>query len=139
MEPLVICDTGHNAHGFAQTGAQNAALAAGTDLPRRLIMIFGCVADKDLDSVIPLLPNEYAPGYKAYYLFVNASGSRAMPSQTLAKRVLAAGFSGEAIVAENSVMPAFEHYLAKLYRPGDLLFIGGSSYVVASLKIESAE
>ena len=102
-------------------------------------MIFGCVADKDLDSVIPLLPNEYAPGYKAYYLFVNASGSRAMPSQTLAKRVLAAGFSGEAIMAENSVMPAFEHYLAKLYRPGDLLFIGGSSYVVASLKIENAQ
>ena len=135
----IICDTGHNAHGFAQTGAQIAALAAGTDFPRRLIMIFGCVADKDLDSVIPLLPNEYAPGYKAYYLFVNASGSRAMPSQTLAKRVLAAGFSGEAIVAENSVMPAFEHYLAKLYRPGDLLFIGGSSYVVASLKIENAQ
>ena len=63
----------------------------------------------------------------------------AVKTHNVTHRVLAAGVSGEAIVAENSVMPAFEHYLAKLYRPGDLLFIGGSSYVVASLKIENAQ
>lgn len=143
----IICDTGHNAHGFAETGPQIAALArqqvasaAQGASPRQLTMLFGCVADKDLDAVIPLLPNEYAPGFRAYYLFVNAAGGRAMPARVLAERMLAAGFRGEAVEPDiaggSSVMKALRLYFSSRCHPGDLLFIGGSSYVVASLEIE---
>src|SRR5574344_1618446 len=52
----IVCDTGHNAHGFSISAPQIIRQVTEKGA-RRLIMIFGVVADKDLDSIIPILPN----------------------------------------------------------------------------------
>jgi dihydrofolate synthase/folylpolyglutamate synthase len=118
--PTVICDTGHNAHGLNHTMKQLQE----QDYDR-LFFILGVVADKDLDSVIPLLPE------KAYYFFTQASIPRAMNAAILAKQCMAAGLNGE-IVA--TVDEAARKALAKA-SANDLIFIGGSTYVVGELRI----
>ena len=123
QEPLTICDTGHNSHGFKVLGAQITATAAKRRelYPQsRLHMVFGVVADKDLDSIVEYLPKE------AYYWFVNAKGTRALPAQQLAQKMKGYGFTGEAVTTDiasflKGFTPAKE----------DFVFIGGSTFVVA--------
>lgn len=129
--PLVICDTGHNPHGFKVLGPQISAKAvevAAGNAGSRFRMVFGVVADKDLDSIIDYLPRG------AYYYFVNARGSRALPAAKLAEKMLAAGFEGEAVEGEiggflRRLVP--QDSTAGLAEKGDLIFIGGSTFVVA--------
>ena len=145
--PRIICDTGHNAHGFRLLGPQIVEEAAKYG---RLIMIFGVVADKDLDSIVGFLPNEYlnrdGERLKACYYFVNASGRRALPAEVLASRLRNYGFTGRAVCRKpestgedsgegreagpGSVGKALEMYM-KEQRAEDLVFIGGSTFVVA--------
>lgn len=129
--PLVICDTGHNSHGFKVLGPQISSKAvevAAGNAGSRFRMVFGVVADKDLDSITDYLPRG------AYYYFVNARGSRALPASKLAERMLAAGFEGEAVEGE---IGGFLRRLVPLdgteglAGKGDFIFIGGSTFVVA--------
>jgi dihydrofolate synthase/folylpolyglutamate synthase len=117
--PTVICDTGHNAHGLKYTMKQ----LMDQDY-ERLYFVIGLVGDKDLDCIIPLLPT------KAYYLFTQASIPRAMNAVTLAKKCRAAGLRGE-IVA--TVGEAVQKAIAKA-SANDIVFIGGSTYVVAEYR-----
>ena len=109
-------------------------------------MIFGVVADKDLDSIVGFLPDEYlnrdGERLKACYYFVNASGRRALPAEVLASRLRNYGFTGRAVCRKpestgedrgsglGSVGKALEMYM-KEQRAEDLVFIGGSTFVVA--------
>ena len=72
--PLVIADIGHNAHalqhGFAQLQALN----------RPLIIIYGIMADKDLEAILPLFPAG------AQYIFTAPATPRALPAAELLKR-----------------------------------------------------
>ena len=127
QEPLTICDTGHNSHGFKILGAQIAATAAKRKelYPQsRLHMVFGVVADKDLDSIVGYLPRE------AYYWFVNAQGSRALPSDKLREKMKGLGFEGEAVTTDIATF-------LKGFSPAkeDFVFIGGSTFVVAEALI----
>ncbi len=129
-EPLVVCDTGHNSHGFAVLGQQIASQAElrGKLCPGgHFYMVFGVVADKDLDSIVEYLPQE------AYYYFVKARGSRPLPAEVLAERMFSYGFRGEAVNG------SIGDFLGRLV-PGDgagiaggedFIFIGGSTFVVA--------
>lgn len=128
-KPLVICDTGHNAHGFAllkeqieRTAQQNAGATT--------YMIFGVVADKDLCKITDLLPRT------PYYYFVNASGARALPAQKLGEKLLMLGFTGEIvnspIEGQQTVTIALQHALSQA-KPSDFIFIGGSTFVVAEI------
>lgn len=129
-EPLVVCDTGHNSHGFKVLGPQIAA--KGKDMRGKFpdsnfYMVFGVVADKDLDSIVEYLPRD------AYYYFVMARGSRALPAQVLAERMTAFGFVGEAVPGS---IGEFLERLVPENRAGiacerDFIFIGGSTFVVA--------
>jgi dihydrofolate synthase/folylpolyglutamate synthase len=126
-EPLIICDTGHNSHGFKVLGPQIAATAAkrkGLYPGSRFHMVFGVVADKDLDSVVEYLPKD------AYYHYVNAKGTRALPAQQLARKMSGFGFTGEAVTTD------IETFL-KGFAPAkeDFVFIGGSTFVVAEALI----
>lgn len=123
--PLVVCDTGHNSHGFKVLGPQIASQAG--QCKGRFLMVFGVVADKDLDSIVAYLPRE------AYYYFVKARGSRALPAEVLAERMVSYGFRGEAVSG------SIGDFLGRLV-PGngagiaveeDFIFIGGSTFVVA--------
>jgi dihydrofolate synthase/folylpolyglutamate synthase len=118
--PVIICDTGHNAHGLKYTMQQLQEQDY-----ENLFFVLGVVADKDLDSIIPLLPAN------AYYFFTQASISRAMNAATLAEKCTTAGLNGE-IVA--TVGEAVQKAIAKA-SANDLIFIGGSTYVVGEVKI----
>jgi dihydrofolate synthase/folylpolyglutamate synthase len=114
--PLIICDTGHNAHGLAQTMPQLQALAY-----RRLHFVFGVVQDKDLDSILPLLPVD------AYYYFTQADLPRAMDARQLAERCIAYGLQGQVVqTVPNALKVARGNAL-----PNDVIFVGGSTFVVA--------
>ncbi len=116
-KPLVICDTGHNAHGMAYVGEQLRRLSRDY---AHLYCVLGVVNDKDLAHMFPLLPAD------AHYIFTQAKTHRAIPAAELAERAAAFGLQGEvAADVQQAVARARE-----LAGPDDMIFIGGSTYVV---------
>lgn len=116
-KPLVICDTGHNAHGMAYVGEQ---LRRQSRDYAHLYCVLGVVNDKDLAHMFPLLPAD------AHYIFTQAKTHRAIPAAELAERAAAFGLQGEVVAdVQQAVARARE-----LAGPDDIIFIGGSTYVV---------
>ena len=116
-KPLVICDTGHNAHGMAYVGEQ---LRRQSRDYAHLYCVLGVVNDKDLAHMFPLLPAD------AHYIFTQAKTHRAIPAAELAERAAAFGLQGEVVAdVQQAVAGARE-----LAGPDDMIFIGGSTYVV---------
>ena len=116
--PTVICDTGHNVGGWEYLSRQLKAQAC-----RQLRIVFGMVDDKDLDSVLALLPQE------ARYYFTQAKTHRAIPSRTVKEKAIRRGLAGESYA---DVPSAYRAALSDA-NPEDFVFVGGSSYVVADL------
>ena len=134
-DPYVICDIGHNEHGlkynFAQLGRMKTEGKC-TDL----IVVYGSVADKDVDSVIHLMPED------AIYVFTQAQGKRALPASEVYEKYQtfcteAGRDAGEVHVA-GSVAEALSlaHEIASRLKSSDpesrpLIYVGGSTYVVS--------
>jgi dihydrofolate synthase/folylpolyglutamate synthase len=118
-KPLTIADTGHNEAGILEVVAQlkNYAYA-------KLWMVIGMVNDKDISKVLDLLPLE------ASYIFCQASIPRAMDADELASKASEKGLKGQVIP---KVMDAIE-FARKNASPDDLIFIGGSTFVVAEIE-----
>lgn len=114
-KPRVICDTGHNAHGMAYVAEQLKATPH-----RELFCVMGFVRDKDLAHILPLLPQE------ARYIFTQARSPRAITAEELTAKAAIYGLKGEAVAdVQEAVARAKE-----LAGEDDLIFIGGSTYVV---------
>ena len=113
--PLTICDTGHNAHGIAYVAEQLRQTPH-----RELYCVMGFVRDKDLAHILPLLPRE------AHYIFTQARSERALTAEELTAKAAIYGLEGEA-VADVAAAVARARELAA---PEDMIFIGGSTYVV---------
>ena len=133
--PYIVCDTGHNAHGFALLGEQISQTASGnskyTGKPfGRVVMIFGVVADKDLNSIADFLPANHKISVPVQYYFVNAKGSRALPAEKLQEKMRNLGFSGE-VLCGGEIERALNLYISELRQEDDFVFIGGSTFVVA--------
>jgi dihydrofolate synthase/folylpolyglutamate synthase len=119
--PRSICDTAHNVEGIA------AVVRQIREIPwKRLHMVWGMVNDKDLDMIFPLLPEE------AYYYFTRASVPRAMDAEQLANRAREYGLTGKHFA---SVREAYRAAMARA-GPDDMIFTGGSTFVVADLQNE---
>lgn len=118
--PLVICDTGHNLAGWEYLSKQ---IALTTKSRGHLHIVFGMVDDKDIVSVLNLLPVE------ASYYFTQASTHRAIPVERLCNIALNCGLHGSGY---NSVKDAYVAALVNA-NANDFIFVGGSSYVVADL------
>lgn len=113
-QPRVICDTGHNTGCFAYLAPQMQSLI---DAGRPLHVVFGMVSDKDVTSVLGMLPQA------ATYYWCNAPTPRALPASDLARMALQAGLHG-------TVYPTVDAALdAALSQPG-ITFVGGSNYIV---------
>lgn len=117
-EPLTICDTGHNENGFREICAQIERQKF-----EKLYMVIGFVDDKDIQSILPLLPKD------AHYIFTQAETKRAIPAELLSKMASSYGLAG---VCVNSVQEAYKR-ANQLASEKDMIFIGGSTYVVAEL------
>ncbi|MBQ7634078.1 MAG: bifunctional folylpolyglutamate synthase/dihydrofolate synthase [Bacteroidaceae bacterium] len=119
MNPEVVCDTGHNADAWRYLGERIAEEAK----RRTVHMVFGMCADKDTTSVLSLLPNA------ATYYFTQASVHRALPASDLKNKAAKMGLKGEAFP---DVQAAFKAALTAA-APDDLIFVGGSTFVVADV------
>lgn len=115
-KPAVICDTGHNVHGLTIVFSQLRKQKYG-----RLFCIIGLTADKEIDKIIGLLPPD------SYYYFTQAPITRAFDREVLAKRSIATGLKGE---VADSVEESLKSFKA-VCQEDDLLFIGGSTFIVA--------
>ncbi len=115
--PTVLCDTGHNEDGLRFVTEQLAQVRGVS----KLFFVIGVVNDKDLDSVLPLLPRD------CYYIFTQASIPRALPCAELESRAVEAGLSGE---LSGDVKSAVER-AKELASEDDIIFIGGSTFTVA--------
>ena len=133
--PYIVCDTGHNSHGFKILGNQIKTCFRNGGF-ERLTMIFGVVADKDLDSISNYLPksvsNAQGDECQVCYLFVNAKGTRALPAHKLQEKMMALGFSGKVIYGGN-IEGTLDEYLKSAEGSSleTMIFIGGSTFVVA--------
>lgn len=134
-EPYVICDIGHNGHGLKYNFAQLARMKAEGECSD-LIVVYGSVADKDVDSVIHLMPRD------AVYVFTQASSKRALPAEVIKDKYLthcaSAGVCPSEVHCRPSVPDAVAAALAvaseiKKGNPSGrpLIYIGGSTYVVS--------
>ncbi len=131
--PLVICDTGHNLHGWQYLAPQIKETA---ELQRRkagsgggkqcstLRIVFGMADDKDVSSVLDLFPKE------AVCYFCQADTSRAISSERLLSIAKEKGLRGESFP---SVASAYSKALSEAMEY-DFVFVGGSSYVTGDLR-----
>ena len=116
--PLVICDTGHNVGGWQYLAEQIKAQTCKT-----LRIVFGMVDDKDINTVMQLLPKQ------AVYYFTQASSHRAIPVHKVQEIAKAHQLEGTTF---SNVKDAYQQALSDAH-PEDFIFVGGSSYLVADL------
>ncbi|UOQ96033.1 bifunctional folylpolyglutamate synthase/dihydrofolate synthase [Hymenobacter sp. 5317J-9] len=116
--PLVVCDTGHNTAGLRMVMAQLQRVPH-----RALHLVIGTVNDKDVAGMLALLPPE------ATYYFCAASIPRALPAAELQQQAAALGLKGEAYESVRAAVAVAR----QAARPDDVVFIGGSTFVVGEV------
>jgi len=117
-DPFIICDTGHNEDGIHEV-LKNLATTAYD----KLHFVIGAMRDKDLSHMLPYLPKD------ATYYFSAPDMPRAMPSEELRKEAMEFGLTG---LDYASVGAAFDA-AKEAYQQGNLIFVGGSNFVVAEV------
>ncbi len=116
--PLIICDTGHNVGGWQYLAPQIKLQPC-----KQLRIVFGMVDDKDIDTVMKMLPKD------AIYYWTQATTKRAIKVESIAKKGANNGLIGNSY---STVKEAFNHALDDAAKD-DFIFVGGSSYIVADL------
>ena len=114
--PLTVCDTGHNGHGMAWVARQLS-----TTPHDKLFCVIGVVQDKDLSQMLPLLPKD------AHYIFTQASVARALEAGRLEAEAAKYGLHGESVPGVAAAVTRAQ----QLAGQNDMIFIGGSTFVVA--------
>ncbi|PTT02868.1 dihydrofolate synthase [Pedobacter sp. HMWF019] len=118
QSPLIIVDTGHNIAGITEV-LQNIR-----NTPhQQLHMVIGMVKDKDINGVLSLLPKD------ANYYFTQPDLERALPAEELASQSGKHHLKGKTFKIIKDALNAAK--AAAL--PGDLIFVGGSTFVVAEV------
>ena len=115
-KPKVICDIGHNPPALQLNFSRLAAMG------RKLIIVYGIMADKDLEGIAPLMPAD------ATCILVSPDTPRALPHHALFEKLsrLRPGLSlKEAPGVADGISLALS-----LAGPKDLIYIGGSTFVV---------
>ena len=113
--PKVVCDTGHNVGGWQYLSRQLAMVQC-----QQMHIVFGMVDDKDINSVLDLLPKD------AKYYFTKAHTKRALSETAVQSMAQQHGLTGDAYPSVNE---AYKAALAAA-SANDFIFVGGSSYVV---------
>lgn len=115
-KPDVICDTGHNLAGIEYIVKQLNEYDA-----ENIRIVIGMVNDKDVTGVLSILPRN------AIYYFTKASVQRAMNENDFYEKATVAGLRGKKYP---DVRSAFEAATAEASEK-DLIFVGGSTFIVA--------
>lgn len=122
--PLTICDTGHNIAGVGYNMNQLRNIMSKRS-GSKLHIVLGFVADKDIDHILRIFPRD------AEYYVSNAAIPRALPAGELAVRMTDAGLPVDVPTRVfASVKDAYDA-AAGMAAAADVVFIGGSTFVVA--------
>jgi dihydrofolate synthase/folylpolyglutamate synthase len=117
-QPLTICDTGHNEAGIGEVVQQIQRTPH-----NRLHMVIGMVNDKEISTVLQRMPKDAA------YYFCQANIPRALDANQLAMEAAKHGLTGKVIPDVNEAIASAAETAAN----DDLIFIGGSTFVVAEI------
>ena len=120
--PVVIADTGHNEAGLRYNMAQLRRMME-SRRDGRLRIVLGFVADKDVEHIIGMFPQD------AEYYLTAAAIPRALAVADLEGYASRAGLKGKAYA---DVMSAYEAALADA-GGDDVVYVGGSTFIVADL------
>ena len=116
--PTVICDSGHNMDGIGRIVTQLRSLPH-----NQLRIVFGMVEDKERKEILRMLPPD------AVYYFCKPSVMRGLDAKKLA---LDASFFGLRGKTYDTVQEALISARKDSF-PGDLIFVGGSTFVVSEV------
>lgn len=114
--PKIICDAGHNEDGIFSVVNQLKELKY-----NKLHFVLGTLKDKNLSKILKILPPN------AKYYFTNAKITRALSADKLQAKAINYYLIGEVF---SDVASAIET-AKENYSENDLIFIGGSTFVVA--------
>jgi dihydrofolate synthase / folylpolyglutamate synthase len=117
-KPMIVCDTGHNLDGMKEVLRQIRMQSY-----QNLFFVFGIVKGKDVSSILKLLPKD------AYYFFCEAKIPRAMNASLLSQQAFEYQLTGEIVPDVNDAI----HQARKRASSDDMIFIGGSTYIVAEI------
>ncbi|MBP3254662.1 MAG: bifunctional folylpolyglutamate synthase/dihydrofolate synthase [Bacteroidales bacterium] len=119
LNPLTICDTGHNEDGLKQVLSQLNAVKT-----KPLHFVFGVVNDKEVEKEIQMLPQD-----AVYYL------CKADIPRGLDVNILASMFKAHNI--KHKIFPSVKDALKNAQKDAliskGMVFVGGSTYTVAEI------
>ena len=118
-KPLAICDVAHNLDGILKVLKEIRKIKY-----NKLLMVWGCVKDKDIEPILAVLPKN------ASYYFCQPDIPRAMDASLLREKAENVGLTGVAIP---NVEKAFQRAVRDASED-DFIFVGGSTFVVAELE-----
>ncbi len=116
--PLTICDTGHNESGVKEIVNQLTQMSY-----KKLHFVFGAVNDKSIDNVVALLPKD------ASYYLCQAKIPRALDVDLLYKIFKKFNLNAQKFDSVHSALKTAQQNCES----SDLVFVGGSTFVVAEV------
>lgn len=116
--PKIICDTAHNKHGL-----EIVLEEIQKEKYNQLHIVFGAVNDKDLDSALPLFPQQ------AKYYFCKPNVPRGLNAHILKEKGKAFSLNGKTYSSVKNALKSARRNAATT----DLIFVGGSTFVVAEV------
>jgi dihydrofolate synthase / folylpolyglutamate synthase len=118
VQPVIICDTAHNEDGIRQVLGQIQSQSFD-----KLHIVWGMVNDKDRQPVFQMLPKN------AIFYFTQPNLPRALSATVLWKEATAFGLTGNCFASVSEALEAAK----KASGVNDLIFVGGSTFVVAEV------
>ena len=116
--PKIICDTAHNREGLKLVFKQLLE-----EEFEKLHLVLGMVNDKDIYSLLKLFP------VSAHYYFCKPNVTRGLGASQLADIFTENGFKGSIYSSVKNALNAAKKSASK----GDIIYIGGSTFVVAEI------
>lgn len=120
--PMVVLDVAHNKNGIEQLLQQIEQTPH-----RQLHIILGMVKDKDIGSILEILPQN------ARYYFTCAQIPRALPAEELQQKALQQGLHGNSFSSVNTALYAASLHAGK----DDLVIVCGSIFLVGEVSLRS--
>ena len=121
--PLIICDTAHNQAGLEMVFAQL------NEIPKYKHIVLGFVNDKKIDEVLKILPEN------AQYYFVKPKISRGRHPKDYENLLFSSKINFQIF---DSVESGFQESRKNL-KQGEMIFIGGSNFVVGEFLEKNLE
>ncbi len=116
--PLTICDTGHNPEGITEVLKNIEGIPY-----HQLHFVMGVVNDKDISKILAMLPKN------AIYYFCKPDIPRGLDAESLKQKAESFGLNGNTYSTVKSAFQTAQQSAGA----DDLVFVGGSTFVVAEI------